>query len=155
MKLLVPIFLLVVLFGCKPYGPLHHKVIKQPNGVTFAHYDVPSDTCTAEIFVGERLKILTPCRSKGDTSYFDISAETADVDRIRELLTFELVDSLRQCCTSYDCKDEDRGYTLIVHEGDRIEVLDLGYRYSRLHQCGNKDILEIREIFYRLVAKYR
>ena len=129
---------------------LPSKIVDQPDGITIGYFNTKVDTCLPQIFIGDDLQILFPCYSKGKYKRVDISSETGEVKRLRQLLTSEFISTLNQCCIDKDCPDTIHGYFLMVKKGDKYDIQYLDIGHATYDKCGTDQLTEIIKLMNKL-----
>jgi hypothetical protein len=145
----------IILFG---FAPLHGqrfegKIVDWPDGI-FLHYFNSNDTsCNSEIFISDELKVKVLCK---DDAYkrVDISGASKEIKRLNEILTFDFIDSLLECCGRKGCPDTIHGYHFICKKGKEYRSIYIDFNFIDESICGNRTLAEIISLYNKIVTSY-
>ena len=143
-------FMLILTYNF--YGqPLPSKISDYPDGFSIYYYDGTingdnngtKDTCFSEIFIGDTLIFMFVCANHSIYKRTDISSDSIDIKRLKELITFDYLDKLLYCMEIKNQGDTNHGHYFFLKKGnkDRFVALDINYEGAKL--CGSKQLNEI------------
>jgi len=131
------------------------KIIDQPDGLTLGYFNTDADTCSPVLFIGDSLQILFPCYYKRDYNRIDISKASAEIKRLREILTKDFILKLNKCCSNRNCPDTDHGYYVMVKQGDKYYFQYLDVEYITSKKCGSEELKEMIKLLIEISNNYR
>ena len=134
---------------------LPSKFTDQPDGLTIGYFNTAADSCFPEVFVGDSLQILFPCYSRKNYERINISSSRSEINRIRKVLTPELISKLQECCSNKGCPDTGNGYMLIVKRGTDVNFFVIDIRLITSDKCGNEELIEVINLLKKIDAGYR
>lgn len=145
---------------------LHSRIDDQPDGVTLKFIDyrkinnfpVDSPTKNNGIFIGDKLKLRFDLKDKNNPSskyiYTPIPEYTLKLDSLIQLITPELIDSIKACCRMYICHDGLLyGYWINYKKGEEYWFASLDMDKITPELCGYPQLIEAIRIFEEIITE--
>jgi len=147
-------FIYLILLFCAIQNGFSQKLSddlkKRPDGITIDYFDYSDQKNLKEIkvFLSEKTKFKLPI--KNNYTRINIIGKETEIKIIEKYLTFELIDSINQCCFEKNCPDSMRGYFLMIKSGNKIEYTTIDSNFIIDEKCGTDALKNIIKSFNQL-----